>query len=226
MKPGDQISCDPDGTAVVAYADNSSFTVRHTTLLSVSSFFAEGGVVRLEILLKMGEVAAKVNKSEATKSDFQIKSPTATASVRGTIFSVFFDPVSKVSLTSVTRGVVEVDPSKAGLATANVPAGKEVQVTASAISPAAPLGKAGAVGGIDIVKARDLVMGKVAAGNGPCGLVLPRTGAFSVKPTPTGWLVAVKATAGKARGWSIWLVTGSKVAPQNATAKAIAARCS
>ena len=114
MKPGDQISCDPDGTAVVAYADNSSFTIRHTTLLSVSSFFAEGGVVRLEILLKMGEVAAKVNKSEATKSDLQIKSPTATASVRGTIFSVVLRPACRRSpLTSVTRGVVEVDPAKA-----------------------------------------------------------------------------------------------------------------
>ena len=61
-------------------------------------------------------------------------------------------------------------------------------------------------------------MAKVAAGNGPCALVLPRTGAFSVKPTPTGWLVAVKATAGKAKGWSTWLVAGSKVSPQNPAA--------
>ena len=36
--------------------------------LQIASFFTEGGVVRTEILLKMGKVAAKVNKSEATKS--------------------------------------------------------------------------------------------------------------------------------------------------------------
>ncbi len=225
LKQGDEISCDPDGIAVVAFADNSTFTLKHTTMLTIASFFAEGGVVRLEILLKMGEVAATINKSEATKSDFRIKQPTATASVRGTIFSVFYDPVSKASITSVKRGVVEVDPAKPGLKTVNVAAGKEVQVTPTAISPLAATGKAGAIGGINSVKAHDLVMAKVAANNGPCALVLPRTAAFSVKPSGSAWLVSIKATGGKAKGWSTWKVAGAKVTPGNALAKKIASGC-
>ena len=84
LKQGDEISFDPDGAATLAFADNSTVVVRNTTQLKIASFFTEGGVVRTEILLKMGEVAAKVNKSEATKSDFAPpKSPTGTSSVRG-----------------------------------------------------------------------------------------------------------------------------------------------
>jgi hypothetical protein len=225
LKQGDEISCDPDGIAVVAFADNSTFTLKHAAMLKIASFFTEGGVVRLEVLLRMGEVAATINKSEATKSDFRIKQPTATASVRGTIFSVFYDPVSKVSITSVKRGVVEVDPVKPGLKTVNVAAGKEVQVTPTAISPVAAAGKAGAIRGINSVKAHDLVMAKIAANNASCALVLPRTGAFSVKPAGSTWLVSVKATGGKAKGWSAWQVAGAKVTPNNALAKKIDAGC-
>jgi len=56
-------------------------------------------VVKTEILLKMGEVAAQVNKSEATKSDFRIKSPTGTASVRGTkLERVAYTPTQGMSV--------------------------------------------------------------------------------------------------------------------------------
>ena len=84
LQQGDEISCDPDGAITLQFADNSTVVVKNTTQLKIGSFFTEGGVVRTEILLKMGEIAAQVNKSEATKSDFRIKNPTGTTSVRGT----------------------------------------------------------------------------------------------------------------------------------------------
>ncbi len=225
LKAGDEVSCDPDGFTVLAFADNSTVTVRNTTQLKIASFFSEGGVVRTQILLKMGEVAATVNKTETTKSDFKIKSPTSVSSVRGTVFTVFYDPGSHTSITSVTRGIVAVDPAKPGLATAEVPAGKEVEVTATAVSSLATIGKAGARGGIDIVKARDLVLKVIAKHNTACALTTPRTGAFSVKPAAGGWLVAINATGGKVRGWSTWAVSSGKVRPANAAARKIAAGC-
>lgn len=94
LKQGDEISVDPDGQVTLAFADSSTVLVRNTTQLKIGSFFTEGGVVRTELLLKMGEIAAKVNKSETTRSDFKIKSPTGTASVRGTELNVVrFDAV-------------------------------------------------------------------------------------------------------------------------------------
>src|SRR4051794_6794876 len=128
LKQGDELSCDPDSKVILAFADNSTVKVGNTTQLKIASFFTDGGVVKTEILLKMGEVAAEVKHSEATKADFRIKNPTGNAGVRGTTFSVFYDPGSRVSVTSVNEGVVTVDPAKPGLRTVRVPAGKEVEV--------------------------------------------------------------------------------------------------
>ncbi len=224
LKQGDEISCDPDGSAVLQFADDSTVTVRNTTQLKIASFFTEGGVVRTEILLKMGEVAAKVNKSEATKSDFRIKGPNFTASVRGTTFSVFSDPGSKAGLVSTTEGAVEVDPVKAGLKNVLVKAGRQVEVTERAVSKVAPIGKAGARGGVNRIAARNKVLAKIAKANDPCGVTTPRTNAYSITPARGGWAVAVKVT-GKFKGTSKWTVKGSRVRAANALARRLAKGC-
>ena len=225
LTQGDEISTDPDGSVTLAFADNSTVVVRNSTQIKISSFFTEGGVVRTEILLKGGEIAAQVNHSETTSSDFKVNSSGAnhSGSVRGTKFTYFYDPVSKATVISVNEGVVAVTATAGGTAT-NVPAGKEVEVTTKVSAPAA-LGKAGARGGINRLTARKLVLKLVARGNGPCGLVTPRTGGFSVKPVGAGWLVSVRSTAGKAKGWSTWKTAGTKVSAANAAARKIAAGC-
>lgn len=123
LQQGDEISCDPDGAATLQFADNSTVVVKNTTQLKIASFFTEGGVVKTEILLKMGEVAAKVHKSEATKSDFRIKSPTGTASVRGTeLKEVSYNPVNGMKVVLVegfanlagTRGTTQVTANEEG----------------------------------------------------------------------------------------------------------------
>jgi hypothetical protein len=223
LKQGDEISCDPDGKALLAFADNSTFTVSNTTQLKIASFFTDGGVVRTEILLKMGEVAAQVNHAEATKSDFKIKTPTFVCSVRGTKFSVFYDPGGGASVESTTEGVVEVDPVKPGLPTMNVGAGKEVEVTRTSMSKVAPIGKSDLRGGVSRLTARDLVLKKIAVKR--CRLVTPRTNAFAVKPSGARWLVSVKTIGGKVKGTSTWIVKGMRVTPKNARAKKIARGC-
>ena len=224
LKQGDEISTDPHGSATLAFADNSTVVLTDTTQLKIASFFTQGGVVRTEILLKMGKVAAKVNKSEATKSDFRIKQPTATASVRGTRFSVFYDPGSKASITSVTEGVVNIDPAKPGAATVDLRAGKEIEVTAASVGPVAPVGKAGGHGGVNRFAALARVMKVIARFDDPCKLTIPHRGATSVKPSGTRWLVAVRLL-GKGGGWSTWSVAGPKATPLNPRAKLIATGC-
>src|SRR3954454_3735734 len=222
LKQGDEISCDPDGSVTLAFADNSTVTVRNTTQLKIASFFTENGLVRTEILLKMGEAAAEVNKSEATKSDFRIKTPTDVNSVRGTIFSVLYDPIAKVGVTSVTRGSVEVDPVAGGLATQTVPAGKEVAVMASSESKVVVIGKAGTPpGAISREAARKLVLAQVARADEKCNV---KVLAFGLKPASKGWLVTIKLSGGR-KGWGTWRVTGRKAVASNKLAKDIAAGC-
>ena len=172
----------------------------------------------------MGEVAAQVHKSEATKSDFKIKNPAGWTGTRGTKFRVFYDPGSKTSLTSVSEGEVTVNPSKPGLRTVAVRAGKEVQVGPRSMTNVVGIGKAGARNGNNRREALDRVLGRIARGDDPCGSTTPRRAAFEVKPDPMGWTVLVKLI-GKHRGTSKWLVASRKVRPRNTLAKQLAKRC-
>ena len=170
----------------------------------------------------MGEVAAKVNKSEATKSDMRIKSATATASVRGTSFTVLYDPVAKDSIVSVRTGVVDVDPAKAGLPTVSVPAGKGVEVTRATIGKIVPAAQAGVpTGAISRSRARQLVLAHVARNDERCKIEVT---SFGLQPAGKGWRVSVKVTGGRA-GWATWAVAGTKATASNPLATAIVAGC-
>jgi hypothetical protein len=225
LQQGDEISCDPDGSVTLQFADNSTAVIFDTTQLKIASFFTEGGVDKTLFLLQQGRILAKLPpKDFGRPSDFRIKSPTGTASVRGTVFSVSYDPGSRSMLTTTQEGVVEVDPDKAGLPTVQVPAGKEVEVTSSAMSKVVAAGKAGARNGVGRFAALDRVLKIVARANGPCKVSTPRTGAFAVKPVSGGWAVAVKLT-GKHKGTARWTVKGKRTRPANALAKRVSKRC-
>lgn len=223
LQQGDEISCDPDGAVTLQFADNSTVVIRHTTQLKIASFFTEGGVVKTEILLKMGEVAAQVHKSEATKSDFRIADPNLEeGGVRGTTFSAFYDPGTRASLWSVTEGTVAVKNHQG--VTRLVTAGHEALVSRSGRFTVARLGKAGARGGLNSRDALAKVLRIVARGNGPCHATTPRTNAFAVKPARNGWTIRVKLRGGL-RGTSSWRVRAKRAKPSNALAKKITRRC-
>jgi hypothetical protein len=126
LQQGDEISCDPEGSVLLQFADMGTTVVKNTTQLKIASYFTEGGVVKTEILLKMGEVAAKVHKSEATKSDFRIKSPTFTSSRRGTWFSHRYDPSTKTDIIKVEDGTVDVIQNNSNAIVATVKTGQQV----------------------------------------------------------------------------------------------------
>jgi hypothetical protein len=209
----------------LAFADNATVVLGDNVDFSISSYFTEGGVTRAEIALYMGRVAAQVCRSCATKSDFRIKNPTGTISVRGTTFTVFYDPGSKAELTSVQEGTVTVTPANRKLAVVNVPAGKEIEVTPKSESKLSPIGKANARGGIDRMKALDLVMRVLGSSETRCGFNTARgADKYSVTPSGNGWKVAIKLS-GKRSGTASWQVNGGAVTPTNQLARAISAGC-
>ena len=246
LKAGDDISCDPDGVATLAFADGSTAEVRNTTQLKIGSFFTEGGVVKTEILLKMGEVSALVNRSEATKSDFRIKNPTAVASVRdapdmgaraaakpstinvdagnGASFTVFHAPGSNTVLVSNHAGPVAVTPAGPKARPFQVPAGDEADLTPKTVSALGPIGHVGLRGGIDVLTAQNLVSDLVGRNRHACHDDTAHSYAFSITPAAHGWTVAV-ALGGRTRGAARFSVSGQKVTPANALARKVAGGC-
>jgi hypothetical protein len=247
LKQGDYLFTDPDGEVVLGYADNSTTTLPPDSGVSITSYFLDGGAVRVEIQLKMGKIQENYNrhcKDYGPKSDFRIKAPTGTISVRGardgsarpappafttasarlSSFTTFYDPGSNTSVVSVSLGHVTVTPANPSLPTVSVGAGREVQVTRTSESPIAPIGQAGARGGVDIVKAQALVLALVGRHNKACGAYTPQTNAFAVTQATGGWVVAVKLT-GRVHGTARWSVTGTTVKPLNALARKLTRGC-
>ncbi len=92
------------------------------------------------VLIKMGEIRAKFPPQETIRSDFSIKSPTATAGVRGTVFIVKFDVEKQITTVTTIEGRVEVTPENRSLTAVTVVAGQEVLVTANKIGPVYSIG--------------------------------------------------------------------------------------
>jgi hypothetical protein len=65
---------------------NSNITVRPLTRLSLEEIVAEAGGERVTLNLRAGRIRADVKPPVGGRTDFSVRSPIATASVRGTVF--------------------------------------------------------------------------------------------------------------------------------------------
>jgi hypothetical protein len=65
---------------------NSTITVRPLTRLSLEELAAAQGGEQVRVHLRAGRIRAEVKPPPGGKVDFSVRSPTATASVRGTVF--------------------------------------------------------------------------------------------------------------------------------------------
>jgi hypothetical protein len=83
-----EISTGLRGKAVLKFADNSTVLVQRLTEMKISEFSRSGGEVKTRLNMKYGAVRVHVKKGTA-RNDFQVSSPTATASVKGTIINEF-----------------------------------------------------------------------------------------------------------------------------------------
>lgn len=224
LRAGDEVGTGVDSSVELDFADGDTMTLQELTQIRIGRLLNAAERKDVEIALVVGRVQASVKPRQTVDTNFDIKTPTSTASVRGTRFSVFYDAVAKATLTSVTEGSVAVDPVKPGLPTQTVSAGKEVEVTRKSVSPVANVGKAGARGGLNRAAAVERAHNRVAAAADKCGISTPRKKPFSAKGVRGGWSVTVKVI-GRLRGASKWKVTRAKTKPANAIAKKIAAGC-
>ncbi|MBI4864603.1 MAG: FecR domain-containing protein [Candidatus Riflebacteria bacterium] len=83
IRTGYRSSCalDFDGKATVVVEELTEFKI---------GVFRMGDVNQMELWLKMGGLKAQVNKLARVKTEFKVRSPTLTASVRGTIINRIF----------------------------------------------------------------------------------------------------------------------------------------
>jgi hypothetical protein len=222
---GDRVHTGFKAGVILNYPDGSRLIVGPMTLLQLTNTAVgpEGGI-KARVWLKLGEVSAQVNRSTGARGDFEVKTPTTTASVRGTKFSVAYD--GSATTVAVTESSVEVT-SNSG-AKVVVPAGMETRSTARSVSPPVAIGQGFKSGGLSSAQALARLTSKLSAGLSRCkfGVVSNR-----LAPVAGGWraqFVIVGAKQGikaKPKGTARFRLKGRKVSPGNALARRIAQGC-
>jgi len=89
------------GSSALIDLGSSQLTVRPLTRLSITELVQRQGSENVELNLRAGRVRVEVNPPVGMKTDFTVRTPTATAAVRGTVFE--FDALNL----RVTEGTVE-----------------------------------------------------------------------------------------------------------------------
>jgi hypothetical protein len=85
LSKGAQVATGFRSSATLQLGD-SLLTVKPLTQMTVEKLIQTGNLVKTELYLRVGKVKADVVTPQGLKNDFKLKSPTATASVRGTAF--------------------------------------------------------------------------------------------------------------------------------------------
>lgn len=90
LKAGDVISTGFKSEAVIAF-DETKIKVKALTRLSIEQLFEQNGDKASTVYLDTGSISADVKPAENKRVGFTVKSPAATASVRGTMGEVYAD---------------------------------------------------------------------------------------------------------------------------------------
>jgi FecR protein len=221
---GDRLNTGVDSKVGVTFPDGSKMNIGEMSVVQIADILVQGSRENVSVSLKLGEISNQVNPKKEYQTDFKVETHTSAGAPRGTKFAVFYDPGSQATVTSVTLHSVLVDPTARGLKNVKVTQGKEVEVTRTAVSKVAPIGKANAHGGIDRPKAYQLTMAFLDRYAHACALTAPHP-MFTIKPAGSAaWSVTI-AVQGKATGASTFRVAAHRVAPVNAVAKQIAGGC-
>ena len=128
----DEIHTGPDSTMVITFVDGSVVTVYQLSETAIGDLGPPNRPT-IRMLLKMGEIAAKVNHEVDRQADFAIRTPNQTASVRGTEFVIAYDPSEDTTYIRVNEGQVLVTPANTAFKPVVVPAHGLVSVSSEGV---------------------------------------------------------------------------------------------
>lgn len=214
VSSGDTVRADAAGNAVVSFFDGSTLTVQSGAQVRIASLTKTGsGAIQVTIEQTLGRTWASVSKL-AADGRFEVRTPTATAAVRGTAFETIVETANGVTTTTVktTDGVVLVRAEAGG--EVSVPAGAEVQVPQGAPAPQAPaplpagprlrLGVSAGVG-YTVIDPRGLQCGSVSRQIPGCDV---QGTTVTIADPPAGTYVVALTAAAAVRGATLTAEAG------------------
>ncbi len=137
--PDDEVTTGKKGSILLFIDSDKELLASEETCFTINAVGNEKkGKVTID--LKYGKALATIDDELSDDSEFRIKTPNATCSVRGTKYQVAYDRQRAMTRVDVYRGVVNV---KAGTNSMDVKAGESVEVVNDVIKQVPPASQTG-----------------------------------------------------------------------------------
>lgn len=110
LQIGSEVSTGSDASITLAFADDSHLQLRENSQLRLDQLSSYGatGMVDTRLRLQRGRSSNRVTPARGPASRYMITAPTATSSVRGTVFRVSAGGDGPAAATEVVQGRVQV----------------------------------------------------------------------------------------------------------------------
>jgi hypothetical protein len=141
VSEGDLVTTGADSRAKIVMVDKNVLNISPDSKVEITIYKnnQSTGEKKVELKVDEGKVRASVEqKYDDDKNTFRIKTPTAVAGVRGTDFSVSFNPSTGISQVVTFKGAVAFALDKEGQKPVLVLAGQSSNFDPSQASPSAP----------------------------------------------------------------------------------------
>jgi len=108
---GSTLQTGAEASVTLAFADDSRLQLRENSQLQLDQLSSYGatGMVDTRLRLQRGRSSSRVTPARGPASRYIITAPTATSSVRGTVFRVSAGAAGAIAATEVMEGRVQVD---------------------------------------------------------------------------------------------------------------------
>lgn len=137
LLPGDRIHTGFKAVCGVKFPDGSALEVKPMSLVLLQKLQdGDGGRLKSRVWLRLGEVSAQVNRSSGAAADFNVKTPTSTASVRGTVINrICYHAGVGTVVEMGNRGLLSVGNARGRVA---LPRNQATQATHTEDAPTTP----------------------------------------------------------------------------------------
>jgi hypothetical protein len=139
LSADDEIHTGPDSEVTLQFPDGSIVILKQLTRIKMRGLLSEENRVKIEVLLMMGELKAKVIRQDVVGSDFSVKTPVATAGVRGTVFTVRYDDELQSTTVSVEESKVFITPTNSSLKPFMLEAGQQAEISQTNVGKIKPI---------------------------------------------------------------------------------------
>ena len=107
LEAGDKLKTALASKCEITLEDGSTITVHENTTIDLKELFSEEGAKKTKFKLWMGKVKVRAEKLKKGSS-FQVETPTGLAGVRGTIWTIGYDNLTRITTVFVEEGEVYV----------------------------------------------------------------------------------------------------------------------